>query len=66
MNWNIEELAETVREAWIAWARTQRDPKPSWLVPWAELSEPDREADRFIARALLDDILGRIVPTNRA
>jgi hypothetical protein len=41
-----------VREAWVRWARTQPDPKSSWLVPYEELSEPDKEADRQIAEAL--------------
>jgi hypothetical protein len=41
-----------VREAWVRWALTQPDPKPSWLVPYEELSEPDKEADRQIAEAL--------------
>lgn len=32
----------------MAWAREQPNPKPSWLVPWEELSEPEREVDRRI------------------
>lgn len=43
-----DELGRMVREAWIAWAQTQPAPKPSWLVPYDELSEPDQEADRSI------------------
>jgi hypothetical protein len=42
-----------VREAWVRWAVTQPSPKPSWLVPWEELPEPDREADRLIADSVL-------------
>jgi NTP pyrophosphatase (non-canonical NTP hydrolase) len=41
-----------VREAWVRWAKTQPSPKASWLVPYEELSEPDKEADRQIAEAL--------------
>lgn len=41
-------LGRMVREAWVKWARTQPDPKPSWLVPYDELSETDKEADRQI------------------
>ena len=41
-----------VREAWVRWALTQPSPKPTWLVPYDELSEPDKEADRQIAEAL--------------
>src|SRR5690606_35656299 len=45
-------LGRVVREAWIAWAREQPSPKPSWLVPYDELSEADREADRRIGDAV--------------
>jgi hypothetical protein len=44
----LEQGARDVRVAWIEWARTQPDPKPSWLVPYDELAEPDKEADRQI------------------
>lgn len=40
-----------VRKVWIAWAMEQPNPKPSWLVPWEELSEPDKEVDRRIFEA---------------
>lgn len=53
----IEKLAVVVREAWVVWAKEQPDPKPSWLVPWEELSETDKEADRRIARAVAEYIL---------
>lgn len=49
-------LGRAVRSAWVKWARTQPDPKPSWLVPWEDLPEADREADRVIAEELLDDL----------
>src|SRR6185312_11439035 len=45
-------LGRKVREVWVAWARTQPQPKPSWLVPYDELSEPDKEADRRIGEAI--------------
>jgi len=41
-----------VREAWVEWASRQDITKPSWLVPWEELSERDKEADRCIYTAL--------------
>mgnify|MGYP000939984261 CR=1 FL=1 len=41
-----------VREAWIRWAETQPNPKPSWLVPYDELAEADKEADRQIGEAI--------------
>ena len=47
-----EALGRRVRETWLAWAREQPSPKPSWLLPWEELSEPEREADRRIGEAL--------------
>lgn len=47
-----EMLGVEVRRVWLAWAREQPNPKPSWLVPWEELSEPDREVDRRIGMAI--------------
>jgi hypothetical protein len=41
-----------VRRIWVAWAREQDDPKPSWLVPWEGLDERDREVDRRIGEQL--------------
>lgn len=52
-----EELGKVVREAWIKWAKTQPNPKPSWLVPWEGLSEPDKEADRCIADGLIEHLV---------
>lgn len=49
---NRDTLGRLVRVAWIQWARTQPDPKPSWLVPYDRLSEPDQEADRQIGEAV--------------
>jgi hypothetical protein len=46
-------LGRVVRDAWVKWAQTQPEPKPSWLVPWDELSEKDREADRCIGEGLV-------------
>lgn len=45
-------LGRFVREAWVRWAEQQTDPKPSWLVPYDDLSEPDKEADRQIGEAV--------------
>jgi len=47
-----DKLGRLVREAWIRWAGTQPSPKPSWLVPYDEISEPDKEADRQIGEAI--------------
>jgi hypothetical protein len=46
-------LGRVVRDAWVVWAKTQPAPKPSWLVPYEALAEPDKEADRQIAEAVL-------------
>lgn len=45
-------LGRFVREAWVRWAETQPNPKPSWLVPYEELSDADQEADRQIGEAV--------------
>jgi hypothetical protein len=45
-------LGRLVRDAWIRWAHTQPEPKPSWLVPYDDLSEPDKEADRQIGETV--------------
>ena len=47
-----EMLGRLVRHAWVRWAQEQPDPKPSWLVPWAELDEGQREVDRRIGEAV--------------
>lgn len=46
------ELGMKVREVWIAWAKEQPNPKSSWLTPWEELNEPDKEVDRRIGETL--------------
>lgn len=45
-------LGRMVREAWVRWAKTQPAPKPSWLVAYDDLTEPDKEADRQIGEAI--------------
>jgi hypothetical protein len=45
-------LGRMVREAWVRWAQTQDNPKPSWLVPYDDLEEQDKEADRQIGEAI--------------
>lgn len=47
-----ELLGMNVRSEWIMWARRQPHPKPSWLVEWDGLSEPDKEVDRMIGERL--------------
>jgi len=47
-----EALGKEVRAVWIGWAKEQPLVKPSWLAPWEELSESDREVDRRIGERL--------------
>lgn len=47
-----EVLGKIVRAEWIAWAKEQPCPKPSWLVEWDSLGEPDKEVDRRIGERL--------------
>lgn len=58
---NRDELGRVVRNAWTEWAKTQPGPvKPSWLVPYDELSEADKEADRLIGIAVVRAVVGRL------
>jgi hypothetical protein len=52
-----EFLGRVVREAWVKWAQQQPNPKPSWLAPYDELSEADKEADRQIGEAVTQWVL---------
>ena len=52
-----ERLGRRVREVWIAWAIHQPSPKPSWLLPYDELPEPDKEADRCIGSVIYGDCI---------
>jgi hypothetical protein len=49
-----ETLGRIVRDIWRAWAQEQSDPKLSWLLPWDQLTEPEREVDRRIGCELFD------------
>lgn len=49
-------LGRIVRDAWVRWAANHPDPKPSWLTPYDELAELDKEADRQIGEALLNPL----------
>lgn len=45
-------LGQLVRRAWLAWARRQPDPKPSWLVEWQDLDDGQKTVDREIGAAV--------------
>jgi hypothetical protein len=47
-----DSLGRLVREVWVKWAAAQPNCKPSWLLPYDELSGPDQEVDRLIGEAL--------------
>jgi hypothetical protein len=47
-----EQLGREVRRVWTGWAECQPDPKPSWLVPFDELTAADQEADMRIGQVL--------------
>jgi hypothetical protein len=49
---NREFLGRMVRLAWMEWAKEQHDPKPSWLVPWGQMSERMKEVDRRIGERI--------------
>lgn len=55
MSTERDDLGRRVRAVWIAWATHQPEPKPSWLVPYEDLDEADKEADRRIGSALWGD-----------
>jgi hypothetical protein len=40
-----ETWGRLVRDLRLAWASEQDDPEPSWLLPWDELDDGQREAD---------------------
>jgi hypothetical protein len=50
-----------VRNAWIAWAKTTTNPKPSWLVPYDQLDEWNKEADRQIYEAVYEYIVAYLM-----
>jgi hypothetical protein len=52
-----EHLGRVVREAWVEWAKEQPDPKPSWLIPWEQLSESQREVDMRIGLTVAKELL---------
>lgn len=56
---DIEKLGMRVRQIWVAWAKEQPDAKPSWLVPWDELPERDKEVDRRIGVGLYGDFIAQ-------
>lgn len=57
-----ESLGRRVRGTWLAWAREQSDPKPSWLLGWDEIDAGQREVDMRIG----EDVAGLAMGLERA
>jgi hypothetical protein len=55
-----EFLGQIVRMEWVKWAREQPNPKPSWLTPWRDLTEPEREVDRRIGERIYRMAIGAL------
>ena len=49
-----ELVGRMVRQIWVEWAQQQPNPKPSWLLPWDELDDGQREVDMRIGAALFE------------
>src|SRR5215472_6718248 len=47
-----EPLGRLVRDVWVRWATEQPAVKPSWLLPWEELDDGQREVDMRIGEAV--------------
>jgi len=47
-----EQRGRIVRRTWVEWALDQPNPKPSWLLPWEELDDGQREVDMRIGDEL--------------
>lgn len=47
-----EPFGRRLREIWVKWASEQPDPKSSWLLPWDELDDGQKEVDMRMGAAL--------------
>lgn len=52
-----DKLGRRVREVWIQWAQKQPNLKPSWLIPYDKLTEPNKEVDRLIGCSIWGDCM---------
>lgn len=55
-------LGKIVRQVWVAYCEETGVTKPSHLVPWENLSEWDKEADRRIGEAVAVMMTGNQLP----
>jgi len=51
-------LGRLVRETWVKWAEKQTYAKPSWLDPWEQLDEGQKEVDMLIGEAVAQYCFG--------
>jgi hypothetical protein len=49
-----ELFGRLVRQVWVEWAKEQPNQKPSWLLPWEELDDGQREVDMRIGAELFE------------
>jgi hypothetical protein len=56
-----EPLGRLVRDTWVTWAREQPNPKPSWLAPWDELDDGQREVDMRIGAAVAETVVANFM-----
>lgn len=63
-----EPLGRIVRETWVNWALEQPDvaDHASWIVPWDEIPERDREVDMRIGSAVAGDAGARLAEIRQA
>jgi hypothetical protein len=57
---HADTLGRVARDAWIEWAKNQPNPKPVHLLPYDQLPEGDKEADRQIGEAVARHVLCNI------
>jgi hypothetical protein len=48
-----DRLGRVAHEALVRWAATQPDPNPWWAVPYEDLPESSKEADRIVGEAVV-------------
>jgi hypothetical protein len=49
---SADDWGRVVGDALNRWGRRQPDPRPAWLVPWDDLTEQDKDADRTVGCAV--------------
>jgi len=52
-----EELGKLVRSTWVNWAKSLPLAKQSWLTPWEELDDQQKEIDRLLGKTVWEAAL---------